>query len=263
MWLDLWQTLNGTIVNALTVLVGTAIGLMAGPRLPQRYQQIILVSLGLVTVMLAVDAGAIGMSQTIAKHRPPEPAGNTYGARLAMVTVGSLLIGAVLGSALKLHERIERVGTLLHARFGRPGQTRFAEGFLTASVLFCVGPLTLLGCLANGTTGDPTYLYIKAFLDGFAAVALTSAMGAGVAFSVLTVVIFQGGLALAARWVANGIPDLSLALMNVVGGFVLLATALSLLDIKKTPVANLLPGIFLPPVIVWAVELLRPHTLMR
>ncbi len=262
MWNELWHTLNGTIVNAVTVTLGTAIGLLAGPRLPQRYQQIILISLGLVTVMLAIDAGAIGMSSTIAEHRPPDPAGKTYGARLAMVTVGSLLLGAVIGTAAKLHERIERLGTRLHARFGRPGQARFAEGFLTASVLFCVGPLTLLGCLENGTQGNPTYLYIKAFLDGFAAIALTSAMGAGVAFSVVTVLVFQGGLALAARWIATGIPVLSLDLMNVVGGYVLLGTALSLLEIRRIPVANLLPAIFLPPAVVWLVEQIWPYTLL-
>jgi hypothetical protein len=259
----IWQTFNGTIVNASAVGAGTVVGLSLGRRLPQRYQQIILTSLGLVTVMLAIDAGALRMNAVAQRFQPPEPAGRGYGARLAMVTVGSLLVGAVLGTALRLHERLEAIGHRLHARFGVEGQRSLAEGFLTASVLFCVGPLTLLGCLANGMHGDPTYLYIKSFLDAFAAMALTAAMGIGVAFSVITVVLFQGGLALAARWLAGGIPELSRELMNVVGGYVLFATGLTLLDIKKVPVANLLPGIFLPPIVVWVAEQIWPHALMR
>ncbi len=272
MW---WNVLNGTIVNAATVAVGSTIGLAAGSRIPDRYQKIILVCLGLVTIILGVDAGALGMDATVKRFgvdaeglRVP-----TFGARAAMVVVGSLIVGALAGTALRLHQRIEGLGRLIHDRFGRgpaesthqsdgPAASRFAEGFLSASIIFCVGPLTLLGCLNNGARSEPELLYIKAFLDGFCSMALAASLGAGVACSIATVLIFQGGLAIAAYYFAQGVPELSLALMNVVGGVVLLATAFMILDIKRIPVADLLPGIFLPPVAVWLVESLAPGTLL-
>jgi uncharacterized membrane protein YqgA involved in biofilm formation len=258
-----WSILNGTIVNAITVALGTAIGLLFASRIPERYQQIIINVLGLITITLGVDAAVNIQTAVVAKYRPPPPAGDTYGAVIGMVVVGSLVIGALIGTALRLHERLEGLGGVIHKRFGggKDGHT-FVEGFLTASVIFCVGPLTLLGCLKNGTAGDPSYLYIKSCLDGFCSIALTTALGAGVTFSILTVLIFQGGLALAAYGFASGLPDLSVQLMNVTGGVMLIATALMMLDIKKIPVTNLLPGLFLPPVVVWIVDALRPGTLL-
>ena len=124
------------------------------------------------------------------------------------------------------------------------------------------GPLTLLGCLRNGVEGDPSYLYIKAMLDGFCAVALAASLGWGVFASVVTVLGFQGGLVLLAYWGGRFLPEVSVAMMNVVGGVILLATALMILEIKKIPVANLLPGLFLPPVAIWLVELIRPGLLV-
>jgi uncharacterized membrane protein YqgA involved in biofilm formation len=239
---------------------------------PPRYQRIILDALGLFTVVLALDAALSAMSGVVGKYGKGIP---TYGARVGMVAVGSLLIGAIIGTALRLHERLEGIGGIIHRRFGRSDSAplspqephsgpplikgrdsgaRFAEAFLTASVIFCVGPLTLLGCLNNGTRGDPSLLYIKAFLDGFCSMALAASLGLGVVFSVLTVLFFQGGLALLAHYAAGGLPDLSIQIMNIVGGVILLATAMLLLEIKKIPAANLLPGIFLPPVAVWLVE---------
>ena len=157
----------------------------------------------------------------------------------------------------------ESLGGWIHRRFsGRDESKGFAEGFLTASVIFCVGPLTLVGCLQNGAHGDPGYLYIKSLLDGFCSLALASSLGWGVFASVVTVLGFQGGLSLLAYLVAEPLDELSIGLMTVVGGVVLLATALMILEIKKIPVANLLPGIFLPPVVVWIVEQSRPGLLL-
>lgn len=271
---SLWSILNGTILNVITVAVGSIVGLALSARIPERFQKIILNCLGLVTITLGIDASVLGMAETVRRYGSGIP---TFGARLGMVTVGSLILGAVLGSALRLHDRIEGLGRIIHERFSRSSgpaeaatsqaegpapRARFAEGFLTASVIFCVGPLTLLGCLQNGADGNPSLLYIKSFLDGFCSMALAASLGVGVTFSVLTVLIFQGALALAASRIAGVIPDLSLQMMNVVGGIVLLATALMILDVKKIPVADLLPGIFLPPIVIWAVEALRPGLLL-
>lgn len=257
--MGLWSVLNGTIVNVMTVAIGSSVGVLFAARIPDRYQKIILNCLGLVTILLGVDAAVIVMGDIVGEYGQGIP---TYGARVAMVVVGSLIVGALVGTALRLHERLEGLGKSIHSRFGGDGQVngevegsgRFAEGFLSASVIFCVGPLTLLGCLNNGMRGDPSLLYIKSFLDGFCSMALAASLGFGVVFSIVTVLLFQGGLSLTAHYVATDLPEVSLQLMNVVGGLVLIATALMILDIKKIPVANLLPGIFLPPVAVWLVE---------
>jgi uncharacterized membrane protein YqgA involved in biofilm formation len=260
---ELWLTYNGTIVNAITVAVGSVIGVAASSRLPERYQLIVLQALGLVTITLGVDSGVLEFAKTVAQHRPEGPAGGTYGATLAMVVIGSLIIGALIGTALRLHERVEALGATIHRRFAREGDAgRFAEGFLSASVIFCVGPLTLLGCLQNGAEHDPSYLYIKACLDGFCSIALAASLGWGVFASVLTVLGLQGGLSFLAAQLAQPLDDLSRSLMNVVGGLVLLATALMILDIKRIPVANLCPGIFIPPFVVWLIELIQPGLLL-
>ena len=258
----MWSILNGTIVNVLAVAIGSAVGLAASARLPERYRVIVLSALGLITITLGVDAAVLGFADTVGEYAPLVPPSQTYGARLALVTIGSLIIGAILGTALRIHERVESLGALIHRRFSGQDGHAFAEGFLSASVIFCVGPLTLVGCLENGAHGDPSFLYIKSLLDGFCSMALASSLGWGVFASVLTVLIFQGGLSVLAYWVAQPLDDLSIALMTIVGGVVLLATALMILEIKRIPVANLLPGIFLPPLVVWMVEMVLPGTLL-
>ena len=270
----MWSILNGTIVNVFTVLIGGTAGLTLGKRLPERYQRIILDVLGLVTVVLGVDAGVNGFNAAVRQYRPIGEAGAAFGPRLAMVMVGSLVLGAIIGTALRLHERIEALGAALHRRLpGRraareidtlanrteasavdpdalsPG-ARFAQGFLASSVLFCIGPLTLLGCLNNGARGDPGLLYVKACLDAFSSMAPAASLGSGVLGSILTIVVIQGGLSLAAAKLGDALGGLSLDMMNVVGGVVLLATALLLLEIRKIPVANLVPAIFLPPALI-------------
>ncbi len=254
-----WSMLNGTVVNAATVVVGCTIGLYAGGKLPERYRRIVLDGLGLVTIVLGIEASVVILGRLVGEYRPLVDAGTTFGARLGMVTIGSLLIGSLAGTWLRLHERLESLGSLIHAKLGAKGEAgHFAEGFLTASVIFCVGPLTLLGCLNNGTRFDPSLLYVKAVLDGFCALALTASLGSGVAGSILTVLVFQGGLTVAFHYGADGLPELSREMMNVVGGIVLLANALLILEIKKIPVANMLPGIFLPPAMILLVEAIRP-----
>ncbi len=260
--MGVWSILNGTIVNAGTVIVGSLIGVAAGAKLPERYRSIVLSALGLVTITLGIDAGVLEFSKTVTRFRPAGPAGDTYGATLAMVMIGSLLVGALIGTALRLHERIESLGKAIHQRFFVGDGQAFGQGFLSASVIFCVGPLTLLGCLQNGAHGNPSYLYIKAMLDGFCSVALAASLGWGVLASVLTVLVLQGSLSLIAYWCAAPLDELSLALMTVVGGVVLLATALMILDIKRIPVADLCPGIFLPPIVVWLVEWVQPGMLL-
>jgi uncharacterized membrane protein YqgA involved in biofilm formation len=260
-----WSRIDGTVFNTITVLVGSLIGMSAGTRIPERYQKIILTCLGLMTVTLGIDAAVLLFSKTVDEFRTLGDFPATYGARLAMVTISSLLIGAVLGTALRIQDRIEGLGSTIHKRFGRGDAARFAEGFLTASVIFCVGPLTLLGCIQNGVDGNSSLLQIKSVLDGFCSIALAASLGLGVLASVITVVVVQATLSLTAATLINTFPTLQglpLDLANVVGGIILLATALMILEIKKIPVANLVPGIFVPPFIIWIVEAVAPGTLI-
>ncbi|MCP4251542.1 MAG: DUF554 domain-containing protein [bacterium] len=255
----MWSMFNGTIVNAATVVIGCTIGLSVGPKLPERYRRIVLDGLGLITIILGVDASVMILDKMVGRYGPLVEAGRTFGARLGMVTIGSVVIGSLIGTALKLHERLESLGGVIHRRFGGSGDTgRFAEGFLTASVIFCVGPLTLLGCLNNGTRDDPSLLYIKSALDAFSSTALSASLGAGVAGSILTILIFQGGLVLGFHYWAGGMHELPREMMNVVGGLMLIATALLILEVKKIPVANMLPGIFLPPLFIKLAECVQP-----
>lgn len=254
----MWSILNGTIVNALTVTLGSTGGLLVGKDIPDRYQKGILTALGLVTIWLGVDSSVFEFRDAVAANRPEGAAGQTYGARLALVVVGCLLIGGIIGTGLRLHERVHNLGKVLHDKFGAGDAKSFAEGFLSASVIFCVGPLTLLGCIANGSKGDPSLLYIKSLMDGFCSLALASSLGVGVGFSVITIVVFQGGLSLASATASGVLTGLEIQMMSVVGGMLLLATALMLLEIKPIPVADYLPGIFLPPLAIRLIEAIQP-----
>jgi len=246
----MWQILNGTVVNTATVLAGSTCGLLLGPRLAERYNRIVLSGLGLVTLGLGFDAALLDFRVAVDRYRTAFSAGPSFGAHLALIVVASLLVGGLIGTWLRVHERIEALGGWLHRRFASGSQTQVAKGFLTAAVIFCVGPLTLLGCLANGARTDPSLLYVKSLLDGFCSIALSATLGVGVLFSGAAVLGFQGSLALAAHFLAGEEPTLGFALMSCVGGYILLGVGLLLLEIKSLPVANYLPGIFLPPVIV-------------
>jgi hypothetical protein len=237
---------NGTVVNAVTVLIGSGVGLLVGPRLPERYHKIILQGLGLITLWLGFDAAINEFHAAV-----PAPAAR-FGPRLGLILVGSVVFGAMLGAALRLHDRIDQLGQWIHRRFAARSDHPVAEGFLSASVIFCVGPLTLLGCLENGTPPhDPSYLYIKALLDGFCSIALAASLGLGVLFSVLTVLGLQGALALAAYFAADLLADdVSLGLMKATGGVLLIGTGLSLLEIKRLPLTDFLPALFIPPIFV-------------
>lgn len=257
----MWSILNGTFVNVITVVLGSLLGLSLSTNIPERYRKIILNSLGLLTIAIGIDA-IVGFKDVIEQYKPLVENSHTYGARTMMVVIFSLLVGAIMGTYWRIHERIEAVGSWIHERFsGQNGHT-FAEGFLTASVIFCIGPLTLLGCLENGAYQNPSYLYIKSLLDGFCSIALAASLGWGVLGSAFIVLGFQGGLSLLAFWIAEPLNELSIGLMTFVGGIIILATSLMILEIKKIPVANLLPGMFLPPLVVWLVELISPGLLL-
>lgn len=176
--------------------------------------------------------------------------GGLDGVVLGLLT---LALGGVLGEWWQVEEKLVAVGNFLKQRF--KGDNRFTEGFVAASLLFCVGPMTLLGCLNNGLLGDNRLLMLKASMDGLAAFALTSSFGVGVGFSVWVILIYQGGLSLLAGSLAPAIPDPTSAptilLMTGVGGLMIVGIGLNLLEIGKIPVAAFLPALLLA--LIWGL----------
>lgn len=238
--------MTGTLINAAAVLAGTAVGTLLGGRLPERIRETVMHGLGLFTLVL-------GLSQGLEAFRPPL-SDVTRGA--VLIILGSVLVGGVLGELLRIERGLDRAGEALKARFGR-GQARFTEGFVVASLVFCVGPLTILGAIQDGLTGDYQLLGIKSLLDGFGALAFASALGWGVGFSVITILVYQGALSLSATALAGAFSDAMIAAMAAVGGILIIGIGLRLLSLREVRVANLLPALVLAPAAVAALEALR------
>lgn len=231
--MTLLQQTSGTLVNIATVLVGSSIGLALRGRLPQRITAVVMQAIGLITLFIGID-NAFDLTRVA---RPP-------GIILGLM---ALAIGGALGEWWRLEEGLEGIGSYLKRRFR--GQGRFTEGFVAATLLFCVGPLTLIGSIQNGLSGQPSFLLLKAALDGFSSLALATTFGFGVLFSVLVIAVYQGGLSLAAGLFASLVPDPAhdprVLLVNGVGGLLIVALGLGLLDIKRVRTASLLPALAL------------------
>ena len=247
---------TGTLINAGTVAAGTVIGTLLGERLPQRIRDIVMDALGLVTLL-------VGMGEAFEAFRPPFATlvtGSAAGGVPVLVVLGSLLVGGILGEVIGIERGLTSAGDALKRRFGS-GQARFTEGFVVASLVFCVGPLTILGSIRDGLSGDYSLLAIKAMLDGFAALAFASALGWGVGFSLITILVYQGGLSVLASSVASRLGDPAqspaIAAVTATGGLLILAIGLRLLRVREIPVANLLPALLLAPAAVVVIERLR------
>jgi len=225
----------GTLVNAITVLVGGTIGTIAGRRFPERVRQTAIYVLGLITFFLAVrmmihiDAG------------------------YTLHVVGALLAGAIIGELLRIEQGLEWLGARLRERVapGGGGGTDFVEGFVVASLVFCVGPMTLLGTFEDGLGKVPLLLYIKSAMDGVMAVALAARYGRGVLCSVLFILVFQGALTAAAALGAPAIPPDYVTAIEATGGVLVLGIGLLLLDVRRIRVANLLPALPLVCLLLW------------
>lgn len=238
--------LSGTLLNAATVLVGTFIGLIAGSRMPARMHSSLTTGLGLFTA-------AIGMSLSLAifGDEAAKP-----GDELAVLA--ALLAGVVIGELLQLHDGLESIGAWFGRRLAsgeRPG--RLAEGFVTASLVFCVGPLTILGALQNGLNNDVGLLAIKSLLDGVASIAFAAALGPGVALAALTVLVVQGSIAGGASVLAGALDSVAVVAISATGGVILLGVALRLLELKPVRVTNFLPALLLAPIYIRIVEIVR------
>jgi len=236
----------GTVVNVLTVLLGAGIGVLLGNRLPVRTRDVVTDALGLVTLLIAgTSAIAVldgDLSDAVGTSAP------------MLIVLGALLLGGITGSLLRLEQRVESFGGWLQTRLaGEAGSVerhRFIEGFVTASLLFCTGPLTILGSLNDGLGNGADQLYLKAVLDGFAAIAFAASFGWGVAASALTVVVVQGSLTVVGFLLGDVLPAPQLSALTATGGLLLVGVALRLLRIREIPVVDLLPALAVAPILV-------------
>ncbi len=224
--------LTGTLLNAATVLIGGVVGTVVGDRLPERLRENVVRGVGLFVTAIGVKF-AIDTSNLL-------------------FMLDAILLGGIIGSLVGVDARLNQLGDALQRRFARGGTSTVAEAFVTASVVFCVGPLTFLGSIQNGLAGDATLLSVKSVLDGFTAIALAATLGWGVLLTVPLILVYQGGLAVGASLFAGVLSDLQLREMSAVGGLLLMGVGLRLLAIRDVKVADFLPAIIVSPLVVAA-----------
>ena len=242
---------TGTALNVATVLVGGSLGLLLGGRLAPRTREVVTDGLGLVTLVVAgLNALAVtdpALSEAVGEGWP------------LLVVLGAVVVGGVVGSLLRLESRLESLGDVLVRRFGGESvsgadaatdRRRLVEGFVTTSLIFCVGPLTVLGSLQDGLGQGFDLLALKATLDGFAALAFAASLGWGVLLSALTVLVVQGGLTLAGAALGDVLTNAQVEALTATGGVLLLGVGLRLLRLRAVPVADLLPALLVAPLLV-------------
>ena len=230
----------GTVINIITIIAGASLGVLVGNKMPTRTRTLLTDVLGLVTLLGAASALIPLWS---VRYTSALPQGWTL-----LVVLGSLLIGGLIGSALKLENKLDALGENLRIRFKASSESTFVEGFVAASLLFAIGPLAILGSISDGMGTGIDQLSLKAILDFFAAMAFATSLGWGVAASAIPVGIYQGAWTLVGLGLGSILSGYQIAAMTVVGGLMLLCIALRLLKIKEVEVANLLPALAVAPI---------------
>jgi uncharacterized membrane protein YqgA involved in biofilm formation len=238
--------LTGTILNVAAVLVGTVVGVAVGSRMPPRIQGTLTDGLGLFTLLLGL---AMGLRVLIDPSALP-------GDELAVLA--AILAGGAIGELLRLQDGLEGLGAWFQRRLAREGEpSRVAEAFITASLVFCVGPLTILGSIENGLTGEFRLLAVKSLLDGVASIAFAAALGWGVALSAITVLVVQGAIAGGAFLIRDVMDERTILVVSAAGGIILLGVALRLLDVRGVRVASFLPALVLAPLFIRVADAIR------
>lgn len=249
----------GTVINVATVVVGALLGMWVGHRLPERVRAVVTDCLGLTTILVA------GLS-CVSVTDPALSAAVGTGVPV-LIVLGSLLLGAIPGSLLRIGDRLEGLAGVIQAKVaarssGAPtdahaARERFIEGWLTASLLFCVGPLTILGSLSDGLGHGIEQLTLKAVLDGFAALAFASSFGLGVLLSAVSVAVVQGALTVLGMALGSLLPAAHISALTATGGLLLVGIGLRLLRIREIPVADMLPALLVAPILTQVVVALR------
>jgi uncharacterized membrane protein YqgA involved in biofilm formation len=231
----------GTLINVLGIAAGSGLGILFGNRIPEKTRSLITDSLGFVTLLAAADA-------LMQLWKPSFVSALPRGWTLLTV-LASLLIGSIIGAWLDIESKLERFGVILRERFSSSSRGNFLEGFMAASLLFAIGPLAILGSISDGMGTGTQQLILKSTLDAITSIAFAATFGWGVMASVIPVGIYQGLWTLAGWGLGNVMTSYQVEAMTCVGGVLLLCIALRVLRIKEVAVANLLPAIFIAPLI--------------
>ncbi len=226
----------GTLINVVAVALGSGLGILFGRRLTDELRRVALLGLGLATLLIGF--------------------GLALKAQHIVALIVAIAGGGILGHLLGFQRGLDRLGRWFEARLGGD-DGRISRGFVTASLLFCVGPMTLIGCIQDGASGDYQTLAVKSMLDFFASMALASALGSGVMLSILTIIVYQGGLTLAALWLGNFMGPVYQTEIFAVGGLMIIAIGLELCDLRKSPTADYLPALVLSPIFVYLEQVLQ------
>ena len=215
----------GTVVNTVAILLGSILGYFLKGGIPQRFQEMIMKALGLSVLYIGIE-GSIHCTDTL-------------------LLIISMIIGAILGEALQLDERLNQLGAWLEGKF-KGKQGGIAEGFVSASLLFCVGSMAIVGAIQSGLEGNHEMLFVKAMLDGITSIIYTSTMGIGVMLSAGAVFLYQGTMTLAAGLLGNLLETAQITNIGAIGSVLIIGLGLNLLEMTKLKVANFLPALFIP-----------------
>lgn len=223
--------LQGTLVNVVLVLIGGSIGLFLKKGLSERFSNLIMDALALVTIVIGITFATA--SENI------------------LIVIVSLVIGALVGEAINLDQQLNQLGKLVRNKV-KSHSGNIGEAFVTATLLFCVGSMAIMGALDSGLKGNHTVLYTKAIMDGISALIFASSMGIGVLLSVVPIFIYQGSITLLASWIEPYLTQGMMTEMNAVGGVILIGLGISILGIKEIKVSNLLPALIVPMLLgIW------------
>lgn len=230
--------MTGVIVNVATVIIGSTIGLIFKKGISKKFSDAVMIGIGLCTLTIGVQGMLKGQN--------------------VLVTIVSMVIGAIFGTWLDIDGKLSKAGDFLSEKLKKDGTDKvsIAQGFVTASLLFCVGSMTIVGSLESGLRGDHTMIYTKSLLDLCSSMMLSASLGVGVLFSAVFVFLFQGGLVLASGLLAPVLSDGAIAEITCVGALLIFALGLNLTGIGKFKVANYLPAIFISPAVYYGFELL-------
>lgn len=220
----------GTIINSITIILASLFGMVVGDRLNDRIKLALMQALGLVVVIIGIDMAL--KTQNI------------------LIVIASILVGTAIGEILGIEDWLNRVGNRFEQRFSK---SRFAEGFVSSTLLFCVGSMAIVGPIQEGLTGDTSVLMAKSMLDGVASIALASTLGIGVLFSSISVFVYQGSITILSGFIEPFVNPTVVNELTATGGVLIMAIGMKLLDIKDLRVGNMLPALFIAPLIAYAL----------
>jgi uncharacterized protein len=227
----------GTIVNVAAVVAGGAAGTFVKNGLPQKFKTIIMQAIGLAVLMIGISGALQGIYRVVD--------GGKLDRQFIMTMIFSLVIGSILGEWIDIEDKLEKLGQWFQSKLAK-GESNFGQGFVTASLIYCVGAMAIVGSLEDGLTGNTGTLFAKSILDGVSAIVFAATMGIGVSFSALSILLYQGSITLLAGLVKPWLNDIVISQMSLVGSILILGIGITLLDIKKIKVGNMLPAIFIP-----------------